>query len=67
MKANEIFKLYNLKNMKSNTILLLLLSVSIMITMTISLVIPQLEAAKQKEIDYAMSKCTDSSLMITQS
>lgn len=67
MKANEIFKLYNLKNMKSNTILLLLLSVSIMITMTISLVIPQLEAAKQKEIDHAMSKCSDSSLMITQS
>lgn len=67
MRYLEIFKLYNLKNSKKNRVSLLFISISLLITMTISFIIPQLELAKQNDLEDALNKSSKQDLMVVQS
>lgn len=67
MRHHEIFKIYNLKHIKNNIVSISLISISILITMTISLIIPQLEVNKQQNLDTTIKESSKDDLMIVQS
>lgn len=67
MKSKEIFKLYNLKDLKRNKFSMIFISLSILIAITVSLIIPQIKMDKQKYINNITEKSSSADLMVVQS
>jgi putative ABC transport system permease protein len=67
MKYRELFKLYNLKNLNQNKWSMFFIALSIVITMTVSLILPQIRMSKQEYINQAMQESNPADLVVTQS
>lgn len=66
MKYRELFKLYNLKNLNQNKWSMFFIALSIVITMTVSLILPQIRMSKQDYINRAMEESNPADLVVTQ-
>lgn len=64
MRWLEIFKIYNLKLLKKEKVLFLFTTLSILITITISLVIPQINLENSKYLDNNIRKINGGDLSI---
>lgn len=67
MKSKELFKTYNIQNLKQNKWTMLFISLSILITMTVSLIIPQIQISKQAFISETIERASPADLVVVQS
>lgn len=67
MKSKELFKIYNIQTLKQNKWPMIFISLSILITMTVSLIIPQIQISKQAFISETISKASPADLVVIQS
>lgn len=64
MKWFDIFKLYNLKKLKSEKVTLILISLSIFVTTVISLVVPQITSNTKVYMDSSIKMLNGADLMV---